>query len=271
MGFLGLGNYNKEGPGVSKEELAQKKRIVVFFEIYSRKFWNIIKVNLLFLLFSLPIITIGPAMAGMTYVLRNYAREEHAFVFQDFFDAFKSNFKQSFAAGILGMILGGISVYALFFYYYNLSLGGIYYLFFGAALFFCLTIFFAYRYVYLMIVTLDLKLKYIFKNAFIFALVAPKQNFSMLFGYVGIVGIVFGMLSFIDLAYSFLIVILLLLLLVPATLSFISCFCAYPVVKQYCIDPYNERKKQESDHFDDDSNDREKIFEDTTGKKVEEK
>ena len=53
-------SYTKEGKGVSKDG-QQKKPFFLFFEICSRKFWNIILVGLLFILFCIPVVTFGPA------------------------------------------------------------------------------------------------------------------------------------------------------------------------------------------------------------------
>lgn len=46
-------NYNKPGPGVPKDE-PPKPRIVVFFQIYFDKLWELIKLNLMFLFFNIP-------------------------------------------------------------------------------------------------------------------------------------------------------------------------------------------------------------------------
>jgi hypothetical protein len=113
MGFFGMFNYNKDGPGVDKDA-PPKNRFLLFFEVFVRKFWNIVRSNLLFVAFNLPaiavayfisvwmlqkidvgdptynsvikiafmalilcipVITAGPAQAGFTYVMRNYSRE----------------------------------------------------------------------------------------------------------------------------------------------------------------------------------------------------
>ena len=79
MAFFGLFNYNKPGPGVDKGE-TNKNRFFHFFELYFRKFWKLLELNLLFLLCCVPIVTIGPAIAGFTYILRNYADERPTFM-----------------------------------------------------------------------------------------------------------------------------------------------------------------------------------------------
>jgi hypothetical protein len=59
-GFFGLFDYNKPGPGVpNPEDVPPKSPFVVFFEILQRKFWSLVKVNLMFLLFNLPALILG--------------------------------------------------------------------------------------------------------------------------------------------------------------------------------------------------------------------
>lgn len=64
MGMFG-GGYAKPGPGVDKEA-PKKKGIFLYFEIFTRKFWKLIQVNLLYFLTSLPIIAIYYILAPVT-------------------------------------------------------------------------------------------------------------------------------------------------------------------------------------------------------------
>jgi uncharacterized membrane protein YesL len=64
--------------------------------------------NLLFmtLLWMIPAITItGPVSAGMAYITRNWARDEHAFVWSDFKDAVKANWKQSLLVSFITSLM----------------------------------------------------------------------------------------------------------------------------------------------------------------------
>jgi len=54
----------------------------------------------LFILFPCIAIT-GPATAGVAYVTRNWARDQHSFLLSDFKDAFKSNWKQGLAVSCI--------------------------------------------------------------------------------------------------------------------------------------------------------------------------
>ena len=54
------------------------------------------------LLIMIPCIAItGPATAGVSYVTRNWARDEHAFIWSDFKDAIKENWKQSLVISVV--------------------------------------------------------------------------------------------------------------------------------------------------------------------------
>lgn len=54
------------------------------------------------LLWMIPCIAItGPFTAGLSYVTRNWARDEHAFIWTDFKDAVKANWKQSLVISVI--------------------------------------------------------------------------------------------------------------------------------------------------------------------------
>ena len=89
-GFFGLFNYDKEGPGISKDA-PKKKTIVVFFETFFRNFWKFITINLIYSLISIPVFTNGMASVGITNVARNTARDKHSFGLSDFFETIRKN------------------------------------------------------------------------------------------------------------------------------------------------------------------------------------
>lgn len=248
-------NYAKEGPGVDKNA-PQKKRFFLFWELYFRKFWKLVQLNLIYVLFFIPagvgmyyladglnvlsvaliiasVVLIGPATAGLTYVLRNFAREEHAFVVSDFKDNFKSNFKQAaiynvlFTAAMTLIVLSGI------FYYRNTSVSTMMYV----PLVLCMGSFmilnFMNFYMYTMIVTFRLTLVQMLKNAFIFSILGLFTNLFTL--------IVTGAAVLL----LFLFFPLTLLIIVPIALStiwFIITFNAYPRIKKHMIDPNTENQ-----------------------------
>ena len=68
---------------------------------------DMIKESLLrMLIWLIPCIAItGPFTAGLSYVTRNWARDEHAFIWTDFKDALKANWKQSLILSVITSIL----------------------------------------------------------------------------------------------------------------------------------------------------------------------
>lgn len=64
-----------------------------------------------YLLIMIPCVAVtGPFNAGVTYVLRNWARDEHSFVISDFKDAVKANWKQA----LLVSVIDGLMPFLLF-------------------------------------------------------------------------------------------------------------------------------------------------------------
>lgn len=64
-------------------------------------FMNVLKVNVLLILFSLPIITIGPAITAAFTVCLKMTDDTEGYVGRRFVKAFKDNFKQGIPMGLL--------------------------------------------------------------------------------------------------------------------------------------------------------------------------
>lgn len=59
-----------------------------------------------FCLWAIPCIAItGPVQAGLAYVTRNWARDEHAFIWSDFKDAVKENWKQGLGVSLITSVV----------------------------------------------------------------------------------------------------------------------------------------------------------------------
>ncbi len=283
MGFLGIGNYSKPGKGVSKNA-PEKKRFFLFFDILFRKFWKIIQVNLLYLVAFIPLILamlfvfplfngplpykilaglgtavaaipIGPATAGLTYILRNYAREQHAFMLSDFWDAVKNNWKQSVPTGIIMILLGIIVYFSASFYFLNISGSTLFTVMFGITIAVALILLFASYYVYLLIVTVDLKLSQLYKNSLILAVLGLKTNLITTF---------FVALILVPVILFFPISLILVLLIVPALVGLIVNFNSFQYIKKYCIDPYYDKLKEESPDTEEEKSDDAPVFSDET-------
>ena len=108
-------NYEKPGPGIDKNT-PQKKGLVLFFEILVREFWQLIKLNLIFIISCIPIVTIGAALAGLSKSTTKMARDIPNDVWDDFKTGFKENWKPATACGALGIVFFVGSICGFFLY-----------------------------------------------------------------------------------------------------------------------------------------------------------
>ncbi len=273
MGFL-QANYNKPGAGVRKDA-PQKKEFVRFFEIYVRKFWKLVTANLIYLLFSLPIVTCGLADAGLTYITRNFAREKFAFVWEDFVDTIKKNWKQALPIGIINLVITGILLFdILFFSSTGEGVTGVLML---AVIFFISLVFIFMRYyIPLLTITFKLSIKQIYKDSLLLAVAGMKRNFLITLVLAALYGLAYALIN-INVVVGLVIVVLVVLFLFPAFRSFLIQFCIFPVVKKHIIDPYyrehpeEDIEKRRGLNLETDSGEEEEeaIFEDVVPEKEE--
>ncbi len=206
MGFFGLFNFDKPGPGVDKDA-PEKRGFFLFFDILGRKFWRLVSLSLSYTLFAIPAFLVyffcatvlqvlfsplkdpafilymsiycslflvsflgaGPGSAGQAYVLRNFSREDHAWVWDDFISNTKENFWKALGIFILDIILfmGLLGAASLYFInsavmplppFMSLTLG-----------FFALAVFWMYImmhfFLYPLLVTVDMRLGTALKTA----------------------------------------------------------------------------------------------------------
>lgn len=296
-------SYDKPGKGIDPDA-PQKRSFFRFFDIFFRKFGKFIKINLLYVLTSIPALIIvfilsgivsnsflslpetestfssivnqlvtnaadteylkntlivsvdlfirsilsflfmalwgmGPSTAGMTYIMRNFAREEHAWLWSDFKDSVKSNFKQSLIVFFVDIVLFVLFFNAVIFYSQTsgiMSLLG--YFVIVIAMIYTMMHF----YIYPMIITFDLKLKDIYKNALIFTMGKLPSNLFVLLIilllHIGCsVAAVLYTGSYALLALFF--VVLLELVIFQSFSSFLINFNTYPKMKKYMLDKSN--------------------------------
>ena len=118
------------------------------------------------LLMLIPCIAItGPATAGVSYVTRNWSRDEHAFIWADFKDAVKANWKQSLAVSTITGFVPAL-VYIAWRFYGSLASGQPLMLVLqGLVLMIGLVWAISVTYMHPLIVTYDLRLGQILRNA----------------------------------------------------------------------------------------------------------
>lgn len=120
------------------------------------------------LIWLVPCIAItGPFTAGLSYVTRNWARDEHAFIWTDFKDAMKENWKQSLILSVITSVLP-LAAYVGWKYYGGLAQNSMFMLVPQAlvvlvALIWSISI----TYMHPMVVTYELKTMDVIRNGFL--------------------------------------------------------------------------------------------------------
>ncbi len=193
------------------------------------------------------IITYGWQKVGTTYILRNLVRGDGVFMFSDYFYAIRRNLKQGFIMGIIDSAAIFMLVFD-FVYFYNMPAASLGNSIMYIAIFALILIYAVMRfYTYLMLVTFNMKLGKIFKNALIFSIMGIKRNFMALLGILLLVAIsALAIFYLVPLKVAVVIIIPALCLL--AFCGFMYTYAAYPVIQKYMIDPVKKPAATETSH-----------------------
>lgn len=259
MGLFSI-NYNKPGPGIDKDA-PKKPAFFIFFEVFKRKFWNLLKISIMYAIFNIPavimsyfitsmflqkitvdggfgdlyirmffgaifmmmtMVTFGPVQAGITYILRNYSREEHSFIWWDFKEHFKKNFKQGIIVTLIDFVILYLLAISINFYSSLNSIIG------AAAIGFVIMTMLLFTmmhfFIYPMMVTVELSTKNLYKNALIFSILKFFPNLLML---VINIAVVFGAF------YNIIVGVILYVFLLPGVVNLMNCFYADPIIRKY--------------------------------------
>ena len=276
MGLFRAG-FTKPGPGVSKDA-PEKRRIVVFFEIFFRKFWKLAQANLVFLAMCIPIlvlmvllnmlmIAIGAngvfvdlmtflpfsllsfPITGLCYITRNFAREEHAFVLHDYLQTIKKNWKTSLIHGLLSFFLYYFAVFSIRFYYVKTADSLVFMVPLVIIIIVVILFTFMQYYIFTMFITFELKYRHILKNAMIFSMAGLLRNILLTLFIVPVWGFVVMCLfapmfagEIEGAAILWMLPLPFLLLGLAAITSFLVSFVTYPLLVRYMIAPKYQKE-----------------------------
>ena len=264
LAFFGFFDYTSSGKGIAKDAPV-KRPFFKFWEIFGAKFWKLLHVNLIYFLFCLPVITIGPATVALTHVIRKFILEQPIFVFDEFLEAFKKNFKQGLFIGIVDIIfIIAFVVSAIYrFQHMNHDTSFMNVMLTSITLASGAFIWMMHFYIYPQIAALTLSMNQIIKNSFYLTILGIKRNvFTLIISAV----MVAAMVITIELS------IFLLPILPAAWISFITVFISYPVIQKFIINPYYESRGEKNPEIPDYSHnesDDGPLFEDFGGRESE--
>ena len=194
-------------------------------------FWNLwynlmplIMVNFLFVLCCIPVVTVGPALVALNRITCLLADGKMLiYPIREFWDAFRSNFKQGFLAGLLGIGYFTAVSYCV----WLLNQTGSTSLFLWMVLAFAVAAFaMCMLYVFPQIAMLKLELKQIFGNAVRLMLVRLKQS---ILGVLLSVAIILLPLVF----WPWTMLLYLVILFSASTL--IACSFVWPGIRMYLV------------------------------------
>ncbi len=237
-------DYDKEGPGVSKDT-AMDPGFIRFFKVLWSRFGQIVILNILYIFACVPIVTIGPATAALTYVLRNMSQSKPVFFISDFVEKCKTSFKQGFLVTVIDAVVA-ILVYFSFMFWSDSSMAipsffrplALVITFIVAYLTICMNF-----YIFPMMVSFDLPLKKLVKNSIILAMYKIWHNIAIVAFTLALVVICFllGLLS-----------VPIIITLFFSVICLFNNFIVYPLLVKYVAAPVEDKP----------INDDEKVFND---------
>lgn len=205
--------------------------------------------NVLYGIAALTFVTWGFVNVGTTYILRNLIKGDPIFLRHDFFYAIKRNLLQGFLMGIIDAVICIVITYGVMFNYVNMIAGTIGAFMFYASVLIAIIYFIMRYYMYTLLITFDLSIWKIIKNAFIFSALGLKRNLLGTFAIALLVVIDWYLLKiFTPMG------IILPILVLYGLCAYIGSYCSWPKIKQYMVDPYEteEEEPQEEPIFSDD-------------------
>ena len=223
MGFFDRFYYGKAGKHDYTEMDMPKTRVSLFFLVLKDHFFDLVKVNLLQVVFWIPFMLwtfinlaaiqsidvesllaqesgamqimgamasylvmwliglipclaiTGPSSAGAAYVMRNWARDQHSFLFSDFKDAFKGNWKQALGVSCITAVVPTL-VYTGVTYYGQMA-GSNVLMMVPLVLVLSIVLMWALMLplLYPMMIGYELRFKHLIKNAFLMAAATLPQ------------------------------------------------------------------------------------------------
>ncbi len=194
------------------------------------------------------LLTFGYINVGTTYILRSLVRREPVFMWSDFWYAIRRNKKQGLLMGILDLAVLGLLIFDLVYFYGLVGSFAMDMMFFLIIALLLIYNFMRY-YLYLMLITFDLPMGKLIKNAFIFSVVGIKRNVMALLGMLAMLIINYILIMLLA-PLGLIVVVILPLLYFPGCAGFMAAYAAWAKIEDLMIKPY--RREHDDDGDDDD-------------------
>jgi len=201
-----------------------KQGLALFFSVLRNEFWELIKLNLVFIIFCLPAVTIPAAITAMSKITIKMLMDQPVYVFSEFLSSFKAEWKRATIVGAIYFPLLAATLYGQYIYL-NIMENFILY---AASIFLSIILITAGFYIFPMIAVLDTDLKGVLKNAVLLVFIRAPHNVLAL---IAAAALALFVLVFFPLSS------LLVILILFSLTNLITTFCAYTGIKKFVISP----------------------------------
>lgn len=277
-------NFTRPGKGIEKDD-QELTGIVKFFTVFYRRTSKFMQLNLIFMIpflcaallsaviFFLPVqrytlelaitanvvhlslwelyvvpipfFLLSPFYVGMMVVAKRLANEEYSFIWSEYWQGVKDNWKQGLMNGIMMYVAYAALSFAAV-YYYNGRSSEEWYGFIPLAAVFivALLLILAELYIPLMIASVELNFYSIFKNSLILGIMGLLRNILTI---VIIAVLVFALYMMQYVVLTLLIALALIALLFFSFSSYVIVYRGYPMINDYIIAPYEKKLKADKE------------------------
>lgn len=206
-------------------------------------FWKLVAVNLLFVVFSLPVFTLPAALTALNRVCVIIYKEGNIFLFTEFWKEFKRSFWRTMlpALGFGVLLFGGYFFMSLA--NGNLQLGFVAVVFFALGMLMVAVAVLVGEYFFVVIAVLDISVVNGLKNAFLLSISKPVYSIGTLL-----------LVAFLAVALAALMPLIgsvLLVLIWVSLTQYPICFMVYDITEDLVLIPYeNQKQAQASEDSD---------------------
>ena len=206
----------KDRPDLTREAV-NRRGFVGFLEMLWREFFELIKLNLLFLLTCLPVVTIPASISALCYITTTMVSDRNHFLWQDYWKAFRRDFFKALAGGAIAFAILGVFCLSTVFYYRLMYVNRLFVLPAGFSACLVLLSLTAMFYFFPMVARVELPVRALLKNAAIMTFFnikksLPALGLALVFLGLGVgllpvsaIFVVFIMFSFTSLAVTYLV------------------------------------------------------------------
>lgn len=282
-------DVTKPGKGVSKEDVENRKGIVLYLEIFFKRFWKLTLLNLIYLIASVPAIFIcyklasfgvsnfaghagiladettlpylvqitlfatlilllfggsGPASTALSYIVKKFADDTHAWVWSDFLTSFKQNFFRSLVIYIINTAVYVLLIGSYIFYSFVIdnSLTVVFRIVIVAvAVFFSLM----QMYVYQLMAGFELSVKEVYKNSAILVIVKLPQNALAMLASIGVMYVIFNIVAIGGMLNVMILLLPVVMVFFFSAPTYTQIFMTRGVIREYLMDDKTRENKKD--------------------------